>query len=201
MFADQYDNYFLSDYKIVSGDNIIYVHRVILQTIPYFRKLLTDNYPYGPRGHSFHEDDFNAVSEIVYFTYTGNNLKSGYTFTEWLDILLLAELWEYNMYVTLHLPVLISLLNVENLEILMKSSYSKLLPVLFANQTFQNIVPSILAVSNNLVSSLIITHEKCPFIIALKSNDESLIIKWTASHVLTSCDLINLRNYQLTKYF
>ena len=191
MFEDQYNNKLFADYKIVSEDNIVYAHRVILQTIPYFRKLLTENHQYAPRGLSCSKDNFYLVTEIIYFTYTGKDFKRGYTFEEWLEILLIAELWEHEMYVSLHLPILISMINEENLEILMKSTYSKLLPIFFTETTFQNIIPSVMRVSNNLVRSLVVTHEFCPFVIALKSFDESLIIKWTSTHFLTSCDLVD----------
>lgn len=205
MLASAFNCSKFSDYTITNTGNgdRLHLHRVILNTIPYFKSLfdtqtkevVTGNLLLGP-------EDFICGQRILEFLYT-RRVPSGALLKpkDWLDTLAMAEMWQYHEMMTTCIPVVIHLIiddwnkNFSSLHDLMNPKYANIITWFFNNQTFLDGIVNLLS-KHTLRQEVwdIVTHPKYPFREAIRSSNEQVLITWMKSHSLTQEEALYLQN-------
>ena len=192
-----------SDYTVVnSGNSIkIYLHRVVLDTIPYFRSLFNSRTKEVLNGSlQLSSEKFLLAEKILRFLYTrripnGASMKP----VEWLDLLAFAEMWQYHDFITTCIHVVIRLMiddwkrDLTSLQDLMHDKYQNIIGWFLNDQIF---LESILKffITNPIPQEIwsIVTHPKYPFNEVLRSGSGYVLVEWLKSHSITQEEALGL---------
>ncbi len=194
-----------SDYTVTNtgNGNKLYLHRVILNTIPYFRSLFdTQTKEVNSGNLQLAPEDFTCVHRILEFLYA-RRVPSGGSMTtkDWLDTLALAEMWQYHEMVTTCITVVVHLIidgwnkNFSSLHDLMNPKYANVIPWFFVNQTFLDGIVRLLA-GRTLHQEVwdIVAHPNYPFKEVMRSGNNQVLIEWMKTHSLTQGEALYLQN-------
>ena len=193
-----------SDYTIInsSNDDKIHLHRVVLNTIPYFQSLLSSQTSEAyTRSLYLSSQEFSTAYKILHFLYA-RRIPSGGSMTsvEWLDLLALAEMWQYHELIVTCMPVIVRLIvcdwckNLSSLHDLMDTKYQNIITWFFSDQFFLDNILHFF--SENPVPQEVwdvVAHPKYPFNEVLRSGSGHALVEWMKTHSLTQGEALFLQ--------
>lgn len=194
-----------SDYSVTNTGNgsKLHLHRVILNTIPYFRSLFDTPTKETVSGNlQLAPEDYICAQRILEFLYARRVPSGGLLTTkDWLNTLALAEMWQYHEMVATCITVVVHLIiddwnkNLSSLHDLMNPKYTNIIPWFFVNQTFLDGIVRLLA-GRTLHQEVwdIVAHPKYPFKEVMRSNNGQVLIEWMKTHSLTQDEALYLQS-------
>lgn len=195
-----------SDYTVTNtGDgHKLHLHRVVLDTIPYFHSLLSTQTKEVVTGNlSLPPDDFNNAARILEFLYARRVPNGGLMKAiDWMETMALAEMWQYHEFIISCMPVVVRLLVDDwskfllSLRGLINPKYSNIIAYFFTNQFFLDNIRRLL--SQNAVCQEVwdvVSHPKYPLSEILRSGNQQALIEWLKTHSPTQSEALLLEEY------